>query len=63
MDDINQVSHVFNLFAIHRGHSGVDNWKKNFLQLKTSFGIESLADACQESDQSKIVISCKEYVV
>ncbi|MFO0507513.1 MAG: hypothetical protein ACK5YS_01435 [bacterium] len=41
--DINQVSHVCNLFAIHRGHSGVDNWKKNFLQLKTSFGIGSLS--------------------
>ncbi len=43
IDDINQVSHVCNLFAIHRGHSGVDTWKKNFLRLKRSFGIGSLS--------------------
>ena len=41
--DVNQVSHVCNLFAIHGIHPGVDVWKKNFLRLKTSFGIESLS--------------------
>lgn len=39
--DINGLTHVCNLFAIHKDHNGAEEWKQKFIALKSNYHVRT----------------------